>query len=206
MLLVSVIMALGALGVMTLGTAALFDFGPFDSDGSAKLKVADRPGDCREAGLDRGEHCAAGADVEEIRLWMPDGSTLAVELQLDSAPSLGPAVAWTTEFFVDAASAFTEGGIICRLSNVEDGGPPRREAVSRPLDPNRIPRAPVDARACDGRLDGSAARFLVDITGQPAGTQFRLIGLVRLERPQEPGDPGSEDDFLVRASLADLRG
>lgn len=199
-------MALGALGVLALGTAALLDLGPFSPAEPGGLEVADPPGDCREPGLDRGEHCDMGADIEAINLWMSEGNTLVVELQLDDAPDLGPAVAWTAEFYVDAANAFTDGGVICKLSNVDNGGRPGPEAVPHALDPNTVPRESVDARACDSRLDGSAARFSIDVDGQPAGEPFRVIGLVRLEYPGDADRLGSEDDFLVRASLADLRG
>ena len=198
-------MAAGGLGTLALGTAALFDLGPFAPAEPDGLVVDDPSGDCREAGLDRGESCARGADIEAISLRTLDGDTLMVELRLDDTPDLGPAVAWTVEFYVDAANAFTEGGIICRLSNVEDGDGPGPEPVSRALDPNTVPRQPVDARACDGRLDGTAARFSVNVNGQPTDEPFRVIGLVRLEYPDDSGRLGSEDDFLVGASLADLR-
>ena len=198
-------MALGALGVLALGTAALLDLGPFAPAEPGGLEVSDPSGDCREAGLDRGERCDAGADIETINLWTPAGDTLVVELQLDEAPDPGPALAWTVEFYVDASNAFTEGGVICRLSNVEDGDRPGPEVVSRALDPNTVPREPVDARACDGRLDGAAVRFSVNVDGQLTDEPFRVIGLVRLEYPDDSDRLGSEDDFLVSASLADLR-
>ena len=101
---------------------------------------------------------------------------------------------------------FTDGGIICKLSNVDNDGRPGPEAVSYALNPNTVPRESVDARACEGRLDGSAARFSIDVDGQPADEPLRVIGLVRLEYPDDADRLGSEDDFLVQASLADLRG
>ena len=198
-------MALGALGVLALGTAALLDLGPFAPAEPGGLEVADPSGDCRDVGLDRGERCDAGADIEAINLWTSDSNTLVVELRLDDAPDLGPELAWTVEFYVDAVNAFTEGGIICRLSNVGDGDRPGPEVASYALDPNTVPRESVDARACDGRLDESAARFSIDVAGQPVDESFRVIGLVRLEHPDDADRLGSEDDFLVQASLADLR-
>lgn len=200
-------MALGALGVLALGTAALLDLGPFATPETPReLEVADPPEDCREAGLDRGERCDVGADIETINLWISEEDMLVVELQLDDAPSPGPAVAWTAQFYVDAANAFTDGGIICRLSNVDESGRPGPEVVSQALDPNTVPRESADARACEGRLDGPAARFFVDVDGQPADDPFRVIGLVRLEYADDADRLGSEDDFLVQVSLADLRG
>ncbi len=199
-------MALGALGVLALGTASLLDIGPFAPPETPRgLEVADRLDDCREAGLDRGESCDAGADISAVNLWQPDGGALMVELQLTEPPDLGPGLAWTAEFYVEAANAFTDGGVICRLTNVTDGGRPVSEVRSYALDPNTVPRRQVEAGACEGSLDGSSARFSVDVAGQSADERFRLIGLVRLEYPDDPGHTGSDDDFLVRASLADLR-
>lgn len=205
LLLAAVVMAVAALGTVALGTAALFDLGPFAPAEPAGLEVADRLEDCREARLDRGEGCDPGADIEAIRLWLADTETLAVELRLTEAPRLGPALAWTAEFYVDAANAHTDGGVICRLSNVDAGGQPGAEVVSHPLDPNSVPRESAEARACDSRLDGTAAQFSVNVVGQPDEAQFRLVGLVRVEHPDDPESLGSEDDFLVQASLADLR-
>ena len=198
-------MALGALGVLAFGVAALLDLGPFAPTGPVGLEVADKLGDCREARLDRGEGCDEGADIEGINLSLSGEDSLVVELRLSETPSPGPALAWTAEFYADAANGYTDGGVICRLSNVTDGGRTGPEVVSRALDPNTIPRHLVDDRACEGRLDGSVARFSINVSGQADDEQFRLIGLVRVEHPGDTG-PGSEDDFLVRASLADLRG
>ena len=199
-------MAVGALGTVALGTAALLDLGPFAARETQPLEVADRLGDCREAGLDRGEACDAGADIRAIRLRQQDDGTLSVELVLTEAPDLGPGLAWTAEFYVEAANALTDGGVICRLTNVADGGRLVSEAQSYALDPNTVPRQLIDEGACEGRLDGAAARFAVDVAGQRLDEQFRLIGLVRLEHPGDSGRLGSEDDFLVRVTLADLRG
>ncbi|MCY3616279.1 MAG: hypothetical protein OXG66_01275 [Acidimicrobiaceae bacterium] len=199
-------MALGALGILALGTASLLDIGPFAPADPAGLEVADRLEDCREARLDRGESCDQGADIESINLWLRDDGALSVELVLTAAPGLGPALAWSAEFYVEAANSFTDGGVICRLSNVADGGAPAAEARSYALDPNTVPRQLVEADACQGRLDGSVATFTVDVGGQPDEVPFRLIGLVRVEHPGDPDRLGSEDDFLVRATLAELRG
>ena len=198
-------MAASALGTVALGTAALLDLGPFAAPEPRGLEVADRLEDCREAGLDRGQRCDSGADIETVRVWRSDDATLALELQLTDAPDLDSGLEWTAEFFVDVANAHTEGGVICRLSNVAEGAPPGPEAVSYALDPNTVPKQTVEAGACNGRLDGSTARFSIDTHGQPADRQFRLIGLVRLEYPGDPDRLGSDDDFLVRTSLADLR-
>ena len=48
-------------------------------------------------------------------------------------------------------------------------------------------------------------RFTIDVTGQPETDELRLIGTVRLEYPEDPAQPGSDDDFLVRTSLHELR-
>jgi hypothetical protein len=199
-------MAVGALGVLALGTAALLDLGPFAAPEPPRgLEVVDRLEDCRDARLDTGEACDSGADIEAISLWLPEGGALMVELQLTEAPEVGPGSAWTAEFYVEAANAFTGGGVICRLTNVVDGGQPVSEARSYALDPNTVPRESVDDGACEGRLDGSTARFSIDVAGQPDEEPFRLIGLVRIEYPGDSDRLGSEDDFLVRATLADLR-
>ena len=198
-------MAASAIGTLALGTAALLDLGPFATRDPAGLEVADSLEDCREAGLDRGQRCDSGADIETINLWRSDDATLALELKLTEAPDLGSGLEWTAEFFVDAANAYTEGGVICRLSNVEEGALPGPEAVSYALDPNTVPREAIEAGACNGRLDGRSTRFFIDMNGQPEEAEFRLIGLVRLEYPDDPNSLGSDDDFLVRTSLAELR-
>ena len=202
-------MALGSLGVVALGTAALLDVGPFAAPEPRRIEVADRLGDCREARLDTGESCDPGADIEAISLHLSDGDTLAVELRLTEAPKLGPSLAWTAEFYVDAANAHTDGGVICVLSNVAadaaDDQAPAASARSYALDPNTVPRQTLPAGACNGSLQDAVARFSINVAGQPDETQFRLIGLVRVEHPGTSGRLGSEDDFLVRASLADLR-
>ncbi|MDE0495582.1 MAG: hypothetical protein F4Z34_01755 [Acidimicrobiaceae bacterium] len=199
-------MAAGGLGTIALGTAALLDLGPFSTPDPNRMEVADRPDDCREARLDRGESCDPGADIESINLSLPDGGALVVALQLSETPRPGPRLAWTAEFYADVANRYTDGGVICRLSNVEDTGRAGPQVVSVALDPNTVPRQLTDDRACEGRLDGAAARFFIDVTGQPDDVPFRLIGLVRVEHPGDDTRPGSEDDFLVRATLAELRG
>ena len=199
-------MAVGGLATVALGTAALLDLGPFAPAEVGGLEMADPSGDCREARLDRGESCDAGADITAISLWLPDDGELAVELQLSETPSPGPSLAWTAEFYADAANHYTAGGVICRLSNLDDTGRAGPDVVSVALDPDTVPRQLTDDRACAGRLDGSAARFTINVSGQPDASPFRLIGLVRVEHPGDDTRPGSEDDFLVRATLAELRG
>lgn len=212
LLLVAVAMAVGGLATVALGTAALLDLGPFASPEPLRLEVADRLGDCRDARLDTGESCDLGADIEAISLWLSDDDTLAVELRLTEGPNVGPSLEWTAEFYVEAANAHTDGGVICVLSNVAPasvGGAgdqsPAPEADSYALDPNTVPRQRLPAGACDGSLRDAAARFSINVAGQPDDTPFRLIGLVRVEHPDNPESLGSEDDFLVRASLSDLR-
>lgn len=58
--------------------------------------------------------------------------------------------------------------------------------------------------ACEGWLDGSSARFAIDVTGQPADSEVRLVGLVKVEYPNDPDNRGSADDFLVKTTLAEL--
>ena len=209
-LLLAVVMAVAAVGTVALGTAALLDLGPFAPAEPHVLEVADGLEDCRDAGRDHGESCAPGADVEAINVWLSDGGALIVELQLTETPDLGPGLAWTAEFYVDTANAHTAGGVICGLSNVSPNPTsdqePASETVSYAQRPNTIPRELLPAGACDGQLRGSSAQFSIDVTGQAEEAPFRLIGLVRLEYPDDSGRVGSEDDYLVRTSLAELRG
>ena len=209
LLLAAVAMAVAGLATVALGTAALLDLGPFASSEPPRIEVADRLGDCRDARLDTGESCDPGADIEVISLWLSDDDTLAVELRLTEAPNVGPSLEWTAEFYVDAANAHTDGGVICVLSNVApaaaDDRVPAPEVDSYALDPNTVPRQQLPAGACDSSLQDAVARFSINVAGQPDDTPFRLIGLVRVEHPDNPESLGSEDDFLVRASLADLR-
>ncbi len=58
--------------------------------------------------------------------------------------------------------------------------------------------------ACDGWLDGSAARFAIDVTGQPVDEEVRLVGSVMLEYLADPDHRGSADNFLISTTLADL--
>ena len=209
LLLAAVVMAVGALATVALGTAALLDLGPFATPEPRRIEVADRLGDCRDARLDTGDSCDAGADIESISLWLSDANTLAVELRLTEAPNVGPLLAWTAEFYVDAANAHTDGGVICVLSNLPPDAArdqaPAKTTDSYPLDPNTVPRQPLPAGACNGSLQDASAKFSINVAGQPDETPFRLIGLVRVEHPDDPERRGTEDDFLVRASLADLR-
>lgn len=201
-------LAAGAAGVAlaaVAGAAALLGVGPFDADEPYKLEVVDRLDDCREAGRDAGDRCDPGADIEMVEVWQSDDGTLIVELVLTEVPELGSELEWTAQFYVDTQNAYTEGGIICGLSNIFDGPEPGTDAVSYALEPNTVPRRPLPADACHGRFRDSSARFSIDVAGQPAEAEFRVIGLVRLEYPGDPDHPGSEDDFLVRTSLADLQ-
>lgn len=140
-----------------------------------------------------------------VEVWQSDDGTLIVELVLTEVPELGSELEWTAEFYVDTQNAYTDGGVICGLSNVVGDQEPSPEAASYALDPNTSPKATLAAGACSGRFQGSSARFSIDVTGQPDEAEFRPIGVVRLEYPGDPEHPGSEDDFLVRTSLADLQ-
>lgn len=209
LLVAAVVMGVGGLATVGLGTAALLDLGPFAPAEPLGLESPDALGDCREAGLDTGEGCDPGADVQSVRMWLSDSDTLTVELRLTEPPRIGASRAWTAEFYADTANAHTTDGVICRLSNAglnaDEAHGPGPEAVSYALDPNSVPRQRLPDAACVGLLDGASARFDVDVTGQPEETAFRLIGLVRVEHPDDPDHLGSDDDFLVRASVADLR-
>ena len=202
-------MAAAALATVALGTAALLDVGPFAPAEPLGLEVTDRLEDCRDARRDHGEHCEVGADVEMVKLWLSDGSTLMVDLQLTDGPDLGAGSEWTAEFYIDIANAHTAGGVICGLSNVGPAaardGEPGSAVASYALDPNTFPRQLLEPDACRGTLGDSSVRFSIDVSAQPDESPFRLIGVVRIEHPGDSDHPGSEDDFLVRASLADLR-
>ena len=175
----------------------------FSGRDATRLVVADESGDCRKVGRDTGERCDVGADIEKVTVWRMGQGTLMAELELSEVPDLGPDVEWTAQFFSEAQNAFTDHGIICGLSNVVEGGTPGTEAVAYALE-FVFSTEQLGAEACDGRLEGSSARFTIDVTGQPDDVEFRLVGAVRLEYPGDPDHPGSEDDFLVRTTLADL--
>ena len=70
---------------------------------------------------------------------------------------------------------------------------------------SRIAEEQLGPEACDANLLGTSVRFTIDVTGQPETDELRLIGTVRLEYPADPAQPGSDDDFLVRTSLNELR-
>ena len=258
---------LAAVGVVLAGVWALSGLGVIDAtmlfpeDGSdaTRLVTADKLGDCREARLDTGEGCEPGGDVESVAVWWPDRNTLGVELELTEAPELGEGSEWTAELFAEAANAFTEGGLICGLSNigtVSDGlpaanggdsssdpeSPPERElppdpdsptstddpGSNMPPDPdsppsaddpdsdpapelvayaaeNRFTEERLGPEACTAEMRGRSVQFTIDVTGQPETDELRIIGIVRLEYPDNPARPGSDDDFLVRTSLYELR-
>ena len=54
-------------------------------------------------------------------------------------------------------------------------------------------------------MRGRSVQFTIDVTGQPETDELRIIGIVRLKYPDNPARPGSDDDFLVRTSLHELR-
>lgn len=175
----------------------------FSDTGATRLVVSDDTGDCREAGRDWGEGCDAAADITTITVWRAGHRILMAELELAEAPDLGPELEWTVDFYAETQNSFTDQGIICRLSNSVDGGEPRTEAVASAVE-FRFSTEQLGRHACDGWLDGSTARFAVDVTGQPVDEEVRLVGSVKLEYPADPDRRGSEDDFVVRTTLADL--
>ena len=175
----------------------------FSGRDATRLVVADEPDDCREAFRDWGEACDAVADISTVTVWRVGHRLLMAELEVAEAPDLGPDVAWTAEFFAETQNAFTDEGIICGLSNVVEGGEPRSEAVAYALE-FRFSVEQLGPEACEGWLDGSSARFAIDVTSQPVDSELRLIGLVRVEFPNDPDRRGTADDFLVKTTLADL--
>ncbi len=175
----------------------------FSGRDATRLVVADESDDCREAGRDWGEGCDAAADISTITVWRVGHQILMAELELAESPDLGPDVLWTAEFFAETQNAFTDEGIICGLSNGIEGGEPRSRAVAYALE-FRFSTEQLGPEACEGWLDGSSARFAIDVTGQPVDSEVRLVGLVRLEYPNDPDNRGSADDFLVKTTLADL--
>ncbi len=213
---------LAAVGVVLAGVWVLSGLGVINAtflfpgaDDATRLVVADKLGDCREARLDTGEGCEPGADIESVSVWWPDLNTLAVELELTEAPGLGEGSEgseWTAEFFAETANAFTDGGLICGLSNA-GAGPAGSSAAASPDSPelvayaarNRFTEERLGPEACDASLQGTSVRFTIDVTGQPETDELRLIGTVRLEYPDDLTRPGSDDDFLVRTSLFELR-
>ena len=175
----------------------------FSGRDATRLVVSDEAHDCRKVGRDTGDRCDAPADISSVTVWRVGDSLLMIELELAEAPELGPDVEWTADLFAEAQNAFTDHGIICGLSNVVDGGEPATEAVAYALE-FRFSQEQRGAEACEAWLEGSSARFAVDVTGQPVDDDVRVIGVVRLEYPGDPAHPGSEDDFSVRTTLADL--
>ena len=173
------------------------------SNDATRLVVSDEAGDCREAGRDWGERCDAAADISTITVWRVGHQVLMAELEVAEAPQLGPEVEWTVDFFAETQNSFTDQGIICRLSNVVEGDRPQAEAVASAVE-FRFSTEQLGRDACDGWLDGSSARFAIDVTGQPVDAEVRLVGSVKLEYPDDPDHRGSEDDFVVRTTLADL--
>ena len=202
LVLLIVVAAVVVIGVMS-GLGVIEVPYLFSGRDATRLVVADGSGDCRKVGRDTGERCDPGADIETVTVWRLGQGALMAELELTEAPDLGPDVEWTADFFSEAQNAFTDHGIICGLSNVVEGETPGTEAVAYALE-FRFSTEQLGAGACDGRLEGSSARFTIDVTGQPDDAEFRLVGVVRLEYPDESDHPGSEDDFLVRTTLADL--
>lgn len=235
---------LAAVGVVLAGVWALSGLGVIDATmlfpegggDATRLVIDDKLGDCREARLDTGEGCEPGADVESVSVWWPDRHTLAAELKLTESPELAEGSEWTAELYAETANAFTEGGLICGLSNIgtnpgyssdtagsdsppDPDSPPNPESPPSADDPSsdpppelvayalasRLAEERLGPEACDASLLGTLVRFTIDVTGQPETDELRLIGTVRLEYPEDPTQPGSDDDFLVRTSLHELR-
>lgn len=70
---------------------------------------------------------------------------------------------------------------------------------------NRFTEERLGPEACNAEMRGRSVQFTIDVTGQPETDELRIIGIVRLEYPDDPAQPGSDDDFLVRTSLHELR-
>ena len=102
----------------------------------------------------------------------------------------------------------------------DPNSPPDSDSPPGAADPNSDPPPPeliayalasrfaedrLGPEACDASLLGTSVRFTIDVTGQPETDELRIIGTVRLEYPTDPTQPGSDDDFLVRTSLHELR-
>lgn len=218
--------ALSGLGI--IDATMLFPEGGGDA---TRLVVDDKLGDCREARLDTGERCEPGGDVSSVSVWWPDQDTLGVELELTEAPGFDPGSEWTAELFAETANAFTEGGLICGLTSADDDSSPDAPAPDSgtglssgveglpDADPpgegppelvayaaeNRFTEERLGPEACDASLLGRSVRFTIDVTDQLETDELRLIGTVRLEYPDDRARPGSDDDFLVRTSLYELR-
>lgn len=235
---------LAAVGVVLAGVWALSGLGVIDATmlfpegggDATRLVIDDKLGDCREARLDTGEGCEPGADIESVSVWWPDRHTLAAELKLTESPELAEGSEWTAELYAETANAFTEGGLICGLSNIgtnpenssdtaSSDSPPNPDTTPDPDSPpsaddpdsdpppelvayalaSRLAEERLGPEACDASLLAASVRFTIDVTGQPETDELRLIGTVRLEYPEDPAQPGSDDDFLVRTSLHELR-
>lgn len=217
--------ALSGLGV--IDATMLFPEGGGDA---TRLVIDDKLGDCREARLDTGEGCEPGADVESVSVWWPDRHTLAAELKLTESPELAEGSEWTAELYAETANAFTDNGLICGLSTTgtNPGGSSDTASPDSTPDPDSTPSADdpssdpppelvayalasrlakerLGPEACNASLLGTSVRFTIDVTGQPETDELRIIGTVRLEYPDNPAQPGSDDDFLVRTSLHELR-
>ena len=218
--------ALSGLGV--IDATMLF---PEDGGDATRLVTADKLGDCREARLDTGEGCEPGGDVESVAVWWPDRNTLGVELELTEAPELDEGSEWTAELFAETANAFTEGGLICGLTSAAETDPEGSSDTANPESPpdpdsppsaddpdsdpapelvayaaeNRFTEERLGPEACDAEMRGRSVQFTINVTGQPETEELRIIGIVRLEYPDNPAQPGSDDDFLVRTSLHELR-
>ena len=92
-------------------------------------------------------------------------------------------------------------------SPTNDGDPdsdPAPELVAYAAE-NRFTEERLGPEACHAEMRGRSVQFTIDVTGQPETDELRLIGIIRLEYPDDPARPGSDDDFLVRTSLHELR-
>lgn len=84
------------------------------------------------------------------------------------------------------------------------GSDPAPELVAYAAE-NRFTKERLGPEACTAEMRGRLVQFTIDVTGQPETDELRIIGIVRLEYPDNPARPGSDDDFLVRTSLHELR-
>ena len=173
-----------------------------DGDSDSALEVPDGIGDCREPGRDIGFRCDEGAEVVSV-LVTRDGDRLVVDIELDQAPTLEPDREWRIQF--NAASA---SGKVCGMSNVTEDGDATTSAVAYGYDPafglSELTRRALPAGVCTATLTGPRVVFTVDMSDQPAGDSFRVVGFSRVEFLADDDRPGSEDDFGFDVDLSTL--
>ena len=165
-------------------------------DDPFELVTDDEIDDCREAGRDTGERCDPGADIDVITLSV-EGQKLIADFAFTEPPEISDEIMWSIQFFAEF-----ENAVICGLSNVLDVANPAEDLSAYALDP--ATRDALGPDVCDARLEGSSAVFTIDVAGQPDDAEFRLLGSIKLDFPDNV-QPGSEDDFFIRTTLAELQ-